>query len=70
MIDELRANAIFDGLRGGAPRDRDALVAALVRISELAWDLRERLVELDINPLFVRSPGRGVVAADALVVLR
>lgn len=70
MIDELRANAIFDSLRGRAPRDRDALAAALVRISELAWDLRGRLVELDINPLFVRSPGRGVVAADALVVLR
>jgi len=70
MIDELRANAIFDSLRGRAPRDRDALAAALVRVSELAWDLRGRLVELDINPLFVHPSGRGVVAADALIVLR
>jgi hypothetical protein len=26
------------------------------------------LAELDINPLFVRPAGRGVAAADALVV--
>ncbi len=70
MIDELRTRAIFDGLRGGPPRDRDALAAVLARISELAWDLRGRLVELDLNPLFVRARGQGVVAADALIVLR
>jgi len=70
MIGELRAHAVFDGVRGGPPRDRDALAAALARISELAWDLRERLLELDINPLLVRPRGQGVVAADALIVLR
>lgn len=28
-----------------------------------------RVTELDINPLFVFAEGRGVLAADALVVL-
>jgi len=70
MMSEIRANTLLDGGRGEPPRDRDALAAALVQISQVAWDLRARLVELDINPLFVRPTGRGVVAADALIVLR
>ena len=30
---------------------------------------RDRLVELDINPLMVLPQGQGVVAVDALVVM-
>src|SRR4029079_3211758 len=70
MIQGLRAHAVFEGIRGRPPADTDALVNALVRVSELAWNLRERLAELDVNPLIVRPRGLGVVAADALVVLR
>jgi acetate---CoA ligase (ADP-forming) len=70
MIAELRARALFAGVRGSPPLDVDALAATLVRISELAWALRERLTQLDINPLLVRPRGRGVIAADALLVLR
>jgi acetyltransferase len=70
MLDELRSRAIFGGVRGRPALDVDALALTLVRVSELAWTLRERLSELDINPLLVRPQGRGVVAADALVVLR
>lgn len=69
MLRELRGRAIFDGVRGKPPLDIDALAEALVAVSRLAWDLRERLQELDINPLLVRPRGKGVVAADALVVL-
>ncbi|MBI3938409.1 MAG: acetate--CoA ligase family protein [Betaproteobacteria bacterium] len=70
MIGELRGKAIFDGVRGRAPLDTEALAEALVAVSRLAWDLRERIQELDINPLLVRPRGKGVAAADALVVLR
>jgi hypothetical protein len=35
----------------------------------MAWQLRGSLFELDINPLFVRAAGAGVVAGDALAVL-
>jgi hypothetical protein len=31
---------------------------------------RERIAELDINPVLVRPEGQGVVAVDALIVLR
>jgi len=36
----------------------------------MAAALGPRLKEMDINPLFVRPKGEGVVAADALVVLK
>jgi len=70
MIGELRASPIFGGLRGQPPRDVDALAAALAAVSQMAWTMRDRLSELDINPILVRPRGSGVVAADALVVLR
>jgi len=69
MVQELRAHRIFEGVRGRKPRDVEALVEVLVRVSELAWALRERLVEMDINPLMVRERGKGVVAVDGLVVV-
>ena len=70
MIGELHAAPIFGGLRGRPPSDVDALAHALAAVSRLAWTLRDRLAELDINPMLVRPRGSGVVAADALVVLR
>jgi acyl-CoA synthetase (NDP forming) len=70
MISELRGSAVLRGVRGAPPCDVDALARALVSVSQMAWELRERLQELDINPLFVRPEGMGVVAADGLAVLR
>ena len=69
MIAELRAAAIFSGVRGRPACDVAALAATLSAVSQMAWQLRDRLAELDINPLLVLPAGEGVVAADALVVL-
>lgn len=70
MIDELRARSVLDGMRGRPRCDIDALADVLARISALAWHLRDRLEELDVNSLFFRPRGSGAVAADALVVSR
>jgi acetyltransferase len=70
MISELRGYAMFEGVRGRPPADVEALAHTLVSVSSLAWVLRDRLAEIDINPLLVRPRGLGVVAADALAVLR
>jgi acyl-CoA synthetase (NDP forming) len=70
MVDELRGRAILDGVRGGSPRDVDALVGAILAVARLAGDHRDRLLELDVNPLVVHERGQGVRAVDALVVLR
>ncbi len=68
MIGELRGAKLFDGYRGAPPADKEALARALVDVSRMAMALAPRLKEMDINPLFVGPDG--VVAADALIVLK
>jgi hypothetical protein len=41
----------------------------VVRVSSLAARLGSRLVELDINPLLVKSQGEGAIVLDARAVL-
>ncbi len=70
MLAELKGAKILEGYRGAPPVDVDAVVDVLVRLSWLISDHQERIAEIDVNPVFVRAKGNGVVAADALVVLR
>jgi acyl-CoA synthetase (NDP forming) len=68
MIGEIRAARVLQGWRGGSALDTAALAQALVTVSQLAWQLRELVAEIDINPLIVLPRGRGVIALDALIV--
>jgi acyl-CoA synthetase (NDP forming) len=68
MLEELRGANVLDGVRGRPPADRASLVKVLVALSDIALDLGERLVELDINPLFALPAG--ALAGDALLVMR
>jgi acyl-CoA synthetase (NDP forming) len=70
MIAELRSAALLGPWRGRPPRDVGALAGVVSRVSQLAWTLRDSLVEMDINPLLVRAEGEGALAADALIVLK
>jgi acetyltransferase len=70
MLASLKGAKILEGYRGAPPLDVDAVADVLVRLSLLVSDHREQVAEIDINPLFVRAQGKGVVAADALVVLQ
>lgn len=70
MLWELRGRSIFEGVRGKPALDADAVVDTLMAVSQLAWQGRDRIAEIDINPLIVRPRGRGAVAADALIVLK
>jgi acyl-CoA synthetase (NDP forming) len=70
MIRELKSWPLLDGYRGRPKADVEALVDAIVAFSAMAARLGERLVEAEINPLFVLDAGKGVVAADGLAVLR
>jgi len=70
MIAEIKGAALLNGYRGGPALDVGALADVLSRVSLLIADHADRIAEIDINPLFVREAGKGVVAADALIVLR
>ncbi|WP_151637784.1 acetate--CoA ligase family protein [Noviherbaspirillum aerium] len=66
---ELKTWPLLDGFRGRPKTDIDALVSAIVAFSEMAAHMGERLIEAEINPLFVLPQGQGVRAADGVVVL-
>jgi len=69
MIREIRSYPLLEGIRGEPPADHEAMVDALLRISQLVTDFPE-IVELDINPLMVFEEGRGAMAIDMRLVLR
>lgn len=70
MVGEIKGAPLLNGYRGRPALDVDALAETLARVSQLIADHADRIAEIDVNPLFVRPAGQGVVAADALVVLK
>jgi acyl-CoA synthetase (NDP forming) len=69
MARELKTWPLLDGFRGRQKADVDALVSAIVAFSNMTAALGARLLEAEINPIFVMAEGRGVSAADGVVVL-
>jgi acetyltransferase len=70
MIAETRGAALLAGYRGRPAGDVEAVEDAICRLSHLAADLQDEIAAIDVNPLMVLPAGRGVVAADALVIRR
>jgi acyl-CoA synthetase (NDP forming) len=70
MVQRLRCYPLLSGFRGRPRADVDALADAIVSFSQMVLELGDRLLEAEINPLFVLPDGQGVVAADGLAVLR
>jgi acetate---CoA ligase (ADP-forming) len=68
LLTRTQAGRLIEGYRGSAPRDRDAVVNALIGLGQLAVDLADIIESVDINP-FVALP-QGGMALDALVVLK
>jgi len=64
MLAELKGFPLLQGLRGEAPADVDALVAAIVAFSALAARLDDTAT-LEVNPFVVARGGSGGVAVDA-----
>lgn len=67
MLDELHMRAIFDGVRGKPPINKQALAALLSSLSQLADSMQECLLELDLNPVLIGESGAVVV--DCVMVL-
>lgn len=68
MLDRLKGKAMLTGFRGSEPVDLDKLADIIVRLAELTTDQKDRIAELDVNPL-ICSGGR-ITAVDALIVKR
>ncbi len=70
MVRAIRGHAVLAGARGRPEGDLDALASAIVTVSRIVEQYGDRIAELDINPLVVLPPGRGVRVVDALIVPR
>jgi len=68
MLRELRGYKVLEGVRGQKPRDVNALVKAMVGLSEIFAVHRNHLSDMEINPMMVREQGRGAVAVDVRLV--
>ena len=66
MLSSLKANRLLLGVRGKPAVNRQALIDAIVSLSAIAYEFRDSIAEIDINPILVNS--REALAVDALIV--
>lgn len=66
-VDALHGAALLKGHRGAEPVNAGALADLIADFSRLAWDLRETVDTIDLNPVFCNAD-RAVIA-DARVML-
>jgi len=66
MIMRIKGFPILEGVRGQKPRDVNALVDVIIRLSALAMENPE-IKEIDLNPVFAFEHGASVV--DARIIL-
>ncbi len=66
MINEIKTIKLLKGARGEKPSDIDSIVDVLLKISQLVMDFPE-IIEMDINPLFVKKEGEGSIAGDVRI---
>ena len=70
MIDALKLDTMLQGFRGNPAADRAALVKTAVGLSRFFLDHRDKLLDIEINPLIIRPKGKGAVAVDIRAVWR
>ena len=68
MLASLKANQLLLGVRGQPAANRQALIDALVSLSALAFEFRDSIAEIDINPVLVNT--RQALAVDALILCK
>lgn len=66
LLSSLKIDKLLKGLRGQPPANRQALIKVIVNLSWLAFELRDNISEIDINPVIVNQ--HSAIAVDALVV--
>ena len=70
MIREIQHAEILYGARGQGEYDLEALEEMLVKVSDFAYLKREKILELELNPVWVGYQGEGAFPLDALIIER
>lgn len=69
MIRSIKGAPLLLGARGKPPLDVKALAVMLSRLSVFAHQAGDRLLSIDLNPVFAMPAGHGAFAADAVIEL-
>jgi len=70
MLDSIKGAPLLKGVRGRNPVDRDALIEVLLGISQLAVEMGENLLSLDLNPVVALPVGQGARILDGVMVIQ
>ena len=68
MVDGLKLAKLLAGYRGKPAADRAAFEKTAAALGQFYLDHREKIADIEINPLIVRPGGKGVVAVDVRVI--
>ncbi len=69
MLSEIKAAKILEGYRGMPPRDKEALVDIIIKISKFMEE-QEDVTDVDLNPIMVFEKGKGAKIADARILIK
>ena len=69
-ISKLGVNKLLNGWRGQPEGDSEQLVETVMSFEKFIKINIKHLAGCEINPLIVRPSGKGVIAADALIIMR
>ena len=66
MLTSLKVDRLLQGVRGRVAANRQALIDVIVKLSIIAFEFRDCIAEIDINPVLVDA--QQALAVDALIL--
>ena len=70
MLRELKSAKLLQGFRGAEPVDIAPAATLIAALSQAALAYRERIAEMELNPVILHADGSGLTIADALIMLK
>jgi acetate---CoA ligase (ADP-forming) len=70
MLRSLKSARLLMGFRGAAPIDVAPAAELIANVSRAALAYRNRIAEMELNPVILHADGSGLTIADALIMLK
>ena len=70
MLRGLKSARLLQGFRGAEPIDIAPAAELIANLSQAALAYRDRIAEMELNPVILHADGSGLTIADALIMLK
>jgi acetate---CoA ligase (ADP-forming) len=70
MLGSLKSAKLLQGFRGAEPIDTAPAATLIASLSQAALAYRERIAEMELNPVILHADGSGLTIVDALILLK